>query len=177
MPLSILTTEAHMSRLVVRQFCHSLHQEVVYNSISHKHRRSLHRKAAGLLEEQLQGVTGILESRPYLKELTRHLLKAARLSSSCSGSGTTAITTSYHRMDKSELQALSDALVMAAQNSQALGNFEETVDYWVRPSSLCSTANCALSTCAFVHPGAFAPEEGLPRSNLIPLPLLAQSKY
>lgn len=133
---------------LVPQFSHSMHEQVVYESISHRHRRGLHRKAASVLEKRLERVTGVLERRPFLKELTRHLLNAAQLSSGGTGIDSSG-SINYHQMEESEVARLADAMGKAAENSTTLGDYEETVEYLVRPRleryrcTACRTASAA----------------------------------
>jgi hypothetical protein len=109
------------------QFCNTLHQEVVYKSMAHTHRRSLHRKAAAAVQVQLARVKGLLESRPFLTAMTRHLLLSSRVSTSSDTGGQ-----AFLQMQEDEVQTLADALEKAAENSVQLGNYVETLTYMVR---------------------------------------------
>jgi len=105
------------------KFCSSLHHEVVYSSMAHTHRRSLHLKAARAIEARLESVNSVLESRPLLNALTIHLLR------SCRTSGRSSQGQRFREMKKSEVDWLFDALTRAAENSQAVGDYEEAVQY------------------------------------------------
>lgn len=134
-------------RRVLPQFRNKLHQEVVYSSLPHHHRRKSHKMAAEAIKRQVQGVTGMPEVRLLLRDICQHLLLASRTTSTSDGS-------KYRLLDEEEVKDVEASLSRAAANSQDLGYYEESMIYRVciadtvapmphRPTLAGSTDSCA----------------------------------
>jgi hypothetical protein len=104
------------------QFCSHTHQEVVYGTLPHSYRRSLHSKAAAVVQQKLatDGADEALQQRALLQLLTHHLLHGLP-------------TPLPLPKNESRVEAVADALRKAATNAYSLGFFRETLDYMVRP--------------------------------------------
>jgi hypothetical protein len=122
------------------QFCSRLHREVVYDSIAHTHRRALHRKAATILKKRLAAGMDMLEARPLLKAMTRHLLASVRRSRGGEGR-------KYVDLQKEEVDALTDALRQAAWNNQVFGDFKEAISYRVGALPPPSLRSAGVNVC------------------------------
>eukprot|EP00873_Tetraselmis_striata_P020689 jgi/Tetstr1/440953/TSEL_029222.t1 len=106
------------------KFRNRLHQEVLYSSMAHKHRRSLHAAVAAYVRQKMQerGRT-YMELRPILKALTSHLLRALP-------AGDTTKGQQYQHIGGRQLRDLESAIGKAAKNSLAVGDYQEAVAYW-----------------------------------------------
>lgn len=78
-----------------------------------------------------------LELRPILKALTNHLLLSLSTGDSSRGH-------MYQQLGGRQLHELTTALRKAAKNSQAVGDYEEAVAYWVS-GHICSKYHALLN--------------------------------
>eukprot|EP00873_Tetraselmis_striata_P026006 jgi/Tetstr1/446270/TSEL_033814.t1 len=106
------------------KFRNRLHQEVLYNSMAHKHRRSLHAAVAAYVRQKMQEREWTyMELRPILKALTSHLLRALP-------AGDTTKGQQYQHIGGRQLRDLESAIGKAAKNSLVVGDYQEAVAYW-----------------------------------------------
>jgi len=101
-------------------FRHQLHCDVVYRSIAHVHRRSLHRRAALLLGKRLVAVPEQPQARQLLWEQARHLEKVLL----CHTAGH-----SYGIREKGDINALARVLESMASHAEATGCWKEAYDH------------------------------------------------
>jgi len=106
------------------KFCNSLQQDVVYSLLPHRYRRVLHRRAAVMIERQLEKPMSLLERRTFLKAMTQHMLLAAHV-----GTRDIADGFSLKQMNVAQVVPLADALGQAAEVSLAVGDYEEMYSY------------------------------------------------
>jgi len=119
------------------KFSNVLHRDVVYQSLPHRHRRSLHYKAAEALREQLLRAHGHLDSRRPLQALVHHMMRAVH-----SSGGSTDKGKNEH---KRRVLLLAETLIEAAIASHALGIYKEAFQYRLQVQALLYKENTITS--------------------------------
>lgn len=118
-------------------FRHQLHCDVVYRSIAHVHRRSLHRRAALLLGKRLVAAPEQPQARQLLWEQARHLEKVLL----CHSAGH-----SYGVWEKGDINALARVLESMASHAEATGCWKEAYDHRSRLLGILQEIFCGKPT-------------------------------